>query len=85
MLFGRGTFYGASFGGITRLRAGDRIMATTGQGEFVYIVDGVRRRGDPVPLPLAPDAGRLTLSTVEGATWRNDGFTSKSVVYVDAT
>ena len=84
VLFGRGTFYGASFGRITSLRPGDRIMATTGQGEFVYIVDGVRRRGDPVPLPLPPDAGRLTLMTVEGATWRN-GFTSKSVVYVDAT
>jgi sortase A len=84
VLFGRGTYYGASFGRITRLRKGDRIAATTGQGEFVYIVDGVRRRGDPVPLPLAPQAGRLTLITVEGATWRN-GFTAKDVVYVDAT
>jgi sortase A len=84
VLYGRGTFYGASFGRITVLRPGDRIIATTGQGEFVYIVDGVRRRGDPVPLPLAPGAGRLTLVTVEGATWRN-GFTSTNVVYVDAT
>lgn len=83
VLFGRGATYGASFGRITQLRAGDRIAATTGQGEFVYRVEGVRRRGDPVPVALAPGAGRLTLVSVEGATWRN-GFTSKSVVYVDA-
>jgi sortase A len=84
VLFGRGAAYGASFGGITRLRAGDRITATTGQGVFVYVVDGVRRRGDPLPLPLDATGGRLTLATLEGATWRN-GFTAHDVVYVDAT
>lgn len=84
VLFGRSATYGASFGGITGLRPGDRITATTGQGEFDYRVDGVRRSGDLLPLPLAPAAGRLTLATLEGATWSN-GFTAHNVVYVDAT
>jgi sortase A len=84
LLFGRGLTYGASFAGITRLRAGDKITATTGQGVFTYRVDGVRRPGDPVPLPPAATGGRLTLATLEGATWLN-GYTSRDVVYVDAT
>lgn len=84
LLFGRGLTYGASFAGITRLRTGDKITATTGQGVFTYRVDGVRRTGDPLPLPLAANGGRLTLATLEGATWLN-GFTSHDVVYVDAT
>ena len=84
VLFGRGASYGSSFGGISNLRAGDRITATTGQGEFVYLVDGVRRGGDPLPLPLAVAQGRLTLATLEGASWSN-GLSANNVVYVDAT
>ena len=84
VLFGRATTYGGPFGAITRLQPGDRVTTTTGQGEFVYRIDDVRRRGDPLPLPLAPGAGRLTLATVEGASWSN-GFTAKNVVFVDAT
>jgi len=84
LLFGRGLTYGASFAHITSLRTGDQITATTGQGVFTYRVDGVRRTGDPYPLPLASTGGRLTLATLEGATWLN-GFTSHDVVYVDAT
>lgn len=84
VLLGRGALYGAAFGGIPQLRAGDLITATTGQGEFVYRVDGVRRAGDLLPAPLAPGGGRLTLGTVEGASWRN-GFAAKNIVYVDAT
>jgi sortase A len=84
LLFGRGLTYGASFAGITSLRTGDKITATTGQGVFTYRVDGVRRTGDPLPLPLSATGGQLTLATLEGATWLN-GYTSHDVVYVDAT
>ena len=83
VLFGRGTTYGAVFGGIGRLDAGDRITATTGQGDFVYVVEGVRRTGDPLP-PLLPAGGsRLTLAASEGASLSN-GLRATGVVYVDA-
>lgn len=83
VLFGRGVTYGASFGGITRLRRGDEITATTAQGSFVYRVEGVRRSGDPLPLPLQPGAGRLTLASADAGGWR-DGFAAHDVVYLDA-
>lgn len=83
VLFGRGTTYGAPFAGIARLTAGDRITLTTGQGEFAYVVEDVRRTGDPLPSALPPGGSRLTLATAEGAALGN-GLRAQGVVYVDA-
>ena len=83
VLFGRASTYGGAFSGITRLGPGDSISATTAQGRFVYRVEGIRRAGDPLPLPLSAGGGRLTLVTAEAGTWRN-GFAAHEVVYVDA-
>jgi sortase A len=82
LLFGRSVSYGAPFGDITRLSAGDVIYATTGQGRFRYVVEDVRRAGDPVP-PLPDGAGRLLLVTSEGTGWRS-GWAPSRAVYVDA-
>jgi sortase A len=84
VIYGRALTYGAPFRHITDLRAGDTIRATTGQGVFEYRVDGVRRDGDPVPEPLRTGAGRLTLATAEGTSWRV-GWAPDVAVYVDAT
>ncbi len=84
VLYGRGTTYGAPFAAIGTLRRGDRITVTTGQGRFGYLVDGVRRTGDPVPEPLAAGGSRLTLVSVEGQGWRA-GWAPTSTVLVDAT
>ncbi len=84
LLYGRSSTYGAPFRSVTSLRTGDGISVTTAQGEFVYRVDGVRRQGDPLPVPLAADGARLTLVTTEG----QGGFAALSpsrTVYVDAT
>ncbi|MEZ0069086.1 sortase A [Streptacidiphilus sp. MAP12-20] len=40
VLFGRRTTFGGPFGHVDALRPGDRIQVTTGQGRFVYVVDG---------------------------------------------
>ena len=79
VLIGRSTTYGAPFGDIDELAAGDRIDIVTGQGAFTYVVDGVRRDGDPVPLEVADGESRLTLVTAAG-----DPLRPSSTVYVDA-
>jgi sortase A len=63
VLLGRSLSYGGPFGGVDRLRTGDRITVTTSQGRFRYEVTGARRRGDPAPEAPAADSGRLTLVT----------------------
>ena len=47
IVYGRAATYGGPFRSVMTLRPGDGIRVTTGQGEFVYRVDGVRRAGDP--------------------------------------
>lgn len=66
VLLGRKGAYGAPFRDLDLLLPGDEIAVVTGQGEHTYRVTGVRRAGDPVPAPLAADAGRLTLVTADG-------------------
>ncbi|MEU1423091.1 class E sortase [Kitasatospora sp. NPDC005751] len=52
VVFGRGATFGAPFAELSRLRVGDRIEATTGQGRFTYTVnvygDGDHPISDPV-------------------------------------
>ncbi|WP_051951373.1 sortase [Actinacidiphila yeochonensis] len=78
-LLGRQWGYGSPFLHIARLRPGDPITVTTGQGEQHYRVIGVRLPGDPAPAPLAAGQGRLTLVTATGGP-----YTPHGVVRVDA-
>lgn len=82
-VLGRSTSFGAPFGRIGSLRPGDTITATTAQGVFTYVVQDVRRAGDPFPPALASGAGRLTLATSDGPGWRS-GFAPGGAVFVDA-
>ena len=79
VVFGRRAAYGAPFKGISSLEAGDIIRVTTGQGTFLYNVLGVRKEGDPVQPPPAPNSSRLVLATADGRIFMPDG-----VVRVDA-
>jgi sortase A len=83
VLVGRSLTAGAPLAAIGALRPGDRLTVTTGQGEFTYAVSAVRHAGDRVP-PLAAGAGRLTLVTSTGASWRT-GWVPSGLVYVDAS
>ena len=83
LLLGRSVSFGGPFGKITSMRPGDGITATTGQGTFKYVVEDVRRSGDPLPRPLPAGGGQLTLVTSEGAGWRL-GWAPTHAVYVDA-
>jgi sortase A len=66
VIMGRQAAYGGPFGALWRLEAGDLITVTTGQGHNSFRVIGVRRPGDPVPLPAEVASGRLTLVTADG-------------------
>ncbi|MFF1908680.1 class E sortase [Kitasatospora sp. NPDC058218] len=52
VVFGRGATFGAPFAELSKLRVGDKIEATTGQGKFTYTVnvygDGDHPISDPV-------------------------------------
>ncbi|MCW2753552.1 MAG: peptidase sortase [Marmoricola sp.] len=83
-LLGRALSFGAPFGSLDTLRAGDPITVTTGQGTFTYLVSGARHQGDPVPAAPAANDGRLTLVSAVGS-----GFLARlapsETIYVDAT
>lgn len=82
-ILGRSVTYGAPFRDITRMKAGDKLTVTTGQGVFTYRVEGVRSPGDSLPAPLKTDQSRLTLVTSAGGGWRR-GWAPTHTVYLDA-
>ncbi|MFF5233141.1 sortase [Dactylosporangium sp. NPDC000521] len=79
VIMGRNAAYGAPFAGLFRLNSGDRIEVVTGQGEFVFVVLGVRHAGDLTPAPVAAGRSRVTLMTAAGTM-----FFPSDVVRVDA-
>lgn len=80
VVFGRAVSFGAPFRHLAAAHAGDRIDVTTGEGTFHYLVDDVRRPGDPVPAAPAAGGSRLTLVTAAGS-----ALAPSSTLYVDAT
>lgn len=60
VLFGRGATFGAPFGELTKLRVGDKIEATTGQGKFTYTVNVYGDEDHPI---ADPARNRLVLVT----------------------
>ena len=83
VIYGRAVTFGGPFGSISQLQAGDSVAVTTGLGEFTYEVEGVRRPGDPLPVPLEEGESRLILVSSEGAGYL-DGWAAQTPVYVDA-
>ena len=73
VVMGRQSTYGGPFGSLGDIAIGDKITATTGQGDSVYAVTGIRREGDPQPAAVAPGKGRLTLVTSGGSRFSPDG------------
>lgn len=84
VIYGRSLAFGGPFRRVTQLHGGDPIIVTTQEGTFTYVVDQVRRPGDPIPDQLASGASRLRLVTSEGVGWRA-GWAANQVVYLDAT
>lgn len=78
-ILGRQLTYGGPFGGLNRLVPGAEIIFTTGQGEHIYRVFGLRRAGDPIPEAPRDGQGRLELQTADGL-----AFFPSGVLYVDA-
>lgn len=79
VVLGRRSGFGGPFARINELEADDEIKVTTGQGEFVFRVLGVRAEGDPAPALPESGAGRLLLATAAGSPFLPDG-----VLRVDA-
>ncbi|WP_167444097.1 sortase [Streptomyces diastatochromogenes] len=74
VLMGRAAAYGAPFGHLADLAAGDTFTVTTGQGKAKYQVIDVRRAGDPAPVPPAAGKGRLVLATATGPRFMPGGI-----------
>lgn len=83
VLFGRASTYGGPLADLATLRPGDELTATTAQGVFRYRVEGLRRNGDPLPIPVTGAASRLTLESLEGDGWRS-GWAAQHPLFVDA-
>ena len=66
MLVGRRATFGKPFADLDRLRPGDRILVTTGQGQFTYVVDLVRTSDSP-DTQIEQVPSRLTLVTSDPA------------------
>lgn len=69
VLFGKRSTFGAPFARLLRLKIGDRIVATTGQGRAVYVVSSFGDTRHPAP---ANSANTLRLVTAEGQ-WSTSG------------
>lgn len=80
VVFGRSVAFGGPFRHLWAARAGEPIDVTTAEGTFHYLVDDVRRPGDPVPAAPASGGSRLTLVTAAGS-----ALAPSSTLYVDAT
>ncbi len=65
VLVGRRAAFGAPWRDLDQLRLGDRIVVTTGQGEFTYVVDLVRTTDAAAEIESVP--ARLTLVTSDPA------------------
>ncbi|MFE1312177.1 sortase [Streptomyces sp. NPDC058755] len=74
VLMGRAAAYGAPFGHLADLTAGNTFTVTTGQGKAEYQVIDVRRAGDPAPAPAAAGKGRLVLVTATGPRFMPGGI-----------
>jgi len=83
VIYGRGGLYGAPFKRISSLKQGDSLTVTTGQGEFTYQVERVRRAGDKYSPDLPASGARLTFVTSDGAGWRS-AWAPSGTLYVDA-
>ncbi|MFL6155187.1 MAG: sortase domain-bontaining protein [Marmoricola sp.] len=84
VVYGRAHTYGGPFARIATLRPGSEIVVQNAQGKVTYVVDDVRRAGDPVPAAPSATQGRLVLATGD-ASGVLDSLRANQVVYVDAT
>ncbi|MFJ4851051.1 MULTISPECIES: sortase [unclassified Streptomyces] len=85
VVMGRAAAYSGPFGHLARLRAGDPLTVTTGQGKVSYRVIDVRRAGDPAPAALAAGKGRLVLVTATGPSYLPAGVLRVDAEQVSAT
>jgi sortase A len=68
VVFGRRAAYGGSFRRISSLAPNDKILVTTGEGHFTYVVDAVRRLASSDGSELvSTGANQLTLVTSDPA------------------
>ncbi len=79
VLFGRAWSYGAPFGKLAQLEAGDTFFVYTGQGKSEYVVTGLREAGDKGLAPVKAGTNHLVLTTAKG-----EFFSPTSVLRVDA-
>ena len=72
IIFGRRAAYGGAFAPLLKLRKGDLIVTTTGQGRATYKVTEILASGEKSLATTAP--GRLTLVTAAGSPYVPQGL-----------
>jgi sortase A len=82
VLLGRSVTFGAPFGDVTKMKAGDKITVSTGQGVFSYEVYDVWRPGQAQPRPIKSNQSGIALVTSASGGWRS-GWAPSHSVYVD--
>ena len=83
LVYGRSSTFGKPLAPLLADAAGATMTVVTGQGTAKYTVSGVRRAGDPMPVPPTGTQSRITFATAEGS-GRLSALTPGDVVYVDA-
>lgn len=73
VILGRQAAYGGPFKHLSRLRVGQQITVTTGEGMAKYQVIKIRHAGDLAPAPVASGQGRLMLITARGTPFLPSG------------
>lgn len=84
LIYGRSTTFGRPLAPILEEAAGTTMTVVTGQGTSTYTLSGVRRAGDPMPVPPTGTQSRITFATADGS-GRMSSLTPGEVAYVDAT
>ena len=82
LVIGRSSTSGAPFWGLDRLRKGDLLTVTTGQGSFHFRIEDQRVAGGPLPT-IPPSGSILTLVTSTGSGLLGS-ITNGQLLYVDA-
>lgn len=81
-MLGRAFGYGGPFSNIGKLKPGDDVYVTTGQGRYTYTVVDARGPGQPIPGSLAAAKAQLTLVTAANNGWHNL-WVPTHAIYVD--
>ena len=82
IVIGRSSTTGAPFGSVSHLKRGDKLVVTTGQGTFHFVVQDTRTATSK--LPKVPKSGSLLTLVTSAGTGTAGSLLNAHMLYVDA-